>query len=145
VLAGFDPKKSSLVDEAERLELGDRIQWLGLVPEEQLPTLYTAAHALLFPSLVESFGFPVLEAMACGTPVICSSLSVLREITGGHAKIVSACEQHEWKRAMDAAVGSLDWHDVYQKKGLARAAKFSWQTAARATLDVYRSLYRKGG
>lgn len=142
-LAGFSPEKSELKAEVEDLHLGDRVLWLGEIPEEELPGLYTAARALLFPSLAESFGFPVLESMACGTPVICSSLSVLKEITGGNAKIVSAREQREWKNAMDLASVSLEWHDAFHSKALAWASRFSWSTTARSTLNVYRSLYRK--
>ena len=142
-LAGFDSEKSDLKHEVEDLNLGDRVIWLGKVSEADLPSLYTSAHALVFPSLAESFGFPVLESMACGTPVICSSLAVLKEITGGNAKIVSAREQREWKNAMDLASVSLEWHDAFREKGLAWVSRFSWATTALSTLNVYRSLYRK--
>lgn len=143
VLAGFDSANSPLRREVEQLGLEGRVYWLNSIPEEQLPALYSAAHAFLFPSLVEGFGFPVLEAMACGTPVICSALSVLKEITGGAAKIVHPTDRQEWKRAIHAALVSIDWHDVFRNKGLARARQFSWPAAADATLDVYRQLYPK--
>lgn len=129
--------------EAAQLGLGQRVIWLNEIPEKDLPALYCAAHALLFPSLVEGFGFPVLEAMACGTPVICSALGVLKEITAGAAKIVHPTDRQEWKRTIDAALISLDWHDVYRQKGLERAAQFAWPAAAAATLDIYRQLYPK--
>jgi len=140
-IAGFDPEDSPLRREAEQLRLYGRVLWLGKVPDSRLPALYSAAHAFLFPSLAEGFGFPVLEAMACGAPVICSALGVLKEITAGAAKLVHPTDRQEWKRALHAALVSLDWHDVYRAKGLARAQHFSWPAAARATLDVYRSLY----
>ena len=143
VIAGFDSEKSPLRREAEQLGLEQRVLWIGEVPDTALPALYSAAHAFLFPSLVEGFGFPVLEAMACGTPVICSALNVFKEITAGAAKLVHPTDRQEWRRAIHAALVSLDWHDVYRKKGLTRAARFSWQTAARATLDIYRQLYPK--
>ncbi len=143
VVAGFDGETSPSRREADQLKLGSRVLWIGKVPDEHLPALYSAAHAFLFPSLVEGFGFPVLEAMACGAPVICSALSVLKEITGGAAKLVHPTDRQEWKRAIHAALVSLDWHDVYRAKGLARATHFSWHTAACATLDVYRQLYLK--
>lgn len=143
VLAGFESAASPLRREVEQLGLGTRVHWLNRIPESQLPALYSAAHAFLFPSLVEGFGLPVLEAMACGTPVICSALGVLKEITGGAAKIVHPTDRQEWKRAIHAALVSIDWHDVYRAKGLARAAHFSWNAAACATLDVYRQLYPK--
>ncbi|MDD4018356.1 MAG: glycosyltransferase family 1 protein [Kiritimatiellae bacterium] len=140
-IAGFDSSASPLRREAEQLGLSNRVLWLGEIPEQTLPTLYSAAHAFLFPSLVEGFGFPVLEAMACGAPVICSALNVHKEITAGAAKLVHPTDRQEWKRAILAALVSLDWHDTYREKGLQRAARFSWQTAACATLDIYRQLY----
>ena len=143
VIAGFNSENSPLRREAEQLGLEQQVQWLNKIPEEDLPALYSAAHAFLFPSLVEGFGFPVLEAMACGTPVICSALNVLKEITAGAAKVVHPTDRQEWCRAIHAAIVSLDWHDVYREKGLARAAHFSWHTAACATLDIYRQLYPK--
>ncbi|HRR33235.1 MAG TPA: glycosyltransferase family 1 protein [Kiritimatiellia bacterium] len=140
-LAGFDGDSTPLRREAEELKLTQRVLWLGRIPEADLPALYSAAHAFLFPSLVEGFGFPVLEAMACGTPVICSALGVHKEISGGAAKLVHPTDRQEWRRAIHAAIISLDWHDVYREKGLARAARFSWAETARATLDIYRQLY----
>jgi alpha-1,3-rhamnosyl/mannosyltransferase len=142
-LAGFDGDNSPLRREAEQLGLEGRVLWIGKVPDADLPALYSAAHAFLFPSLVEGFGFPVLEAMACGAPVICSALSVLKEITGGAAKLVHPTDRQEWKRAIHAALVSLDWHDVYRAKGLARAKFFSWHATASATLGIYRRLYAK--
>jgi len=142
VVAGFNSAGSPLRREAEQLELGNRVIWINeRVPDANLPALYTAAHAFLFPSLVESFGFPVLESMACGTPVICSALNVLKEITAGAAKVVHPTDRQEWKRAIHAALVSLDWRDVYRAKGLARVAHFSWPAAAEATLEIYRQLY----
>lgn len=143
VIAGEDSDAAGLRREAEQFDLGTRVQWIGEIPDADLPALYSAAHAFLFPSLVEGFGFPVLEAMACGTPVICSALNVFREITGGAAMLVHPTDSQEWRRAIHTAIISLEWHDLYRDKGLARAAQFSWPTAARATLDVYRQLYPK--
>jgi alpha-1,3-rhamnosyl/mannosyltransferase len=144
VIAGVDSESSPLRKAAEQLGLDDaRVQWIGEVPDQDLPALYSAAHAFLFPSLVEGFGFPVLEAMACGTPVICSALNVLKEITAGAVTIVHPTDRQEWLRAIQTAIVSLEWHDLYRDKGLARAARFSWQTAAQTTLDVYRQLYPK--
>src|SRR5207245_1810440 len=70
---------------AERLELTDRVHFLGHVPEDELAALYANATLFVFPSLAEGFGFPVLEAMAHGTPVVCSDIPVLRELAGDAA------------------------------------------------------------
>jgi alpha-1,3-rhamnosyl/mannosyltransferase len=144
VIAGYGNLDSPLRREAEHLGLGQRVLWFNDFPEEDLPALYCAAHVLLFPSLVEGFAFPVLEAMACGTPVICSALNTLKEFTAGAAKIVHPTDCQEWQRAIDAALVSLDWHDVYSRKALDRAAAFSWPQAAAETLEVYRQLYGCG-
>lgn len=141
VIAGYGNTGSPLRREAEHLGLKQRVIWLNDFPEDDLPALYCAAHVLLFPSLVEGFAFPVLEAMACGTPVICSALNVLKEFTAGAAKIVHPTDCQEWQRAIDAALVSLDWHDVYSRKCLERAAAFSWRQTAAETLEAYRQLY----
>ncbi len=141
VIAGYNNSESHLRREAEQIGLAQRVIWLNDFPEADLPALYGAAHALLFPSLVEGFAFPVLEAMACGTPVICSALNVLKEFTAGAAKIVHPTDCQEWQRAIEAALVSLDWHDVYSRKGRERAAAFSWRQTAEETLEVYRQLY----
>lgn len=143
VLAGFDPAASAVPAMIERLKLGELVRCLGCIPEERLPALYGAAHAFVMPSLVESFGLPVLEAMACGTPVICSALASLKEVTAGAAMTVHPTDRQEWKRALQTAAGSLGWRDDCRAKGLERAKDFSWQRTAAATLGIYRSLYRK--
>lgn len=143
VVAGFESKESPLRSLAEDLEIQDRIHWLPRIKEEDLPTLYSAAETFLFPSLVEGFCFPVLESMACGTPVICSALPVLKELTGEAAKIVHPTDPHEWARAINSSIVSIDWHDIFQAKGIARAAEFKWEKTAQLTLETWRSLYPK--
>lgn len=142
-LAGFDPEKSETRRMAEDFNLQGRILWLGVVPEADMPALYTAAHTFLFPSLDEGFGYPVLEAMACGTPVICSALNLLKELTDEAAKVVHPTDRQEWKSAMHSSVVSIDWRGAAREKGMARAADFNCETAASKTLAVYRSLYTK--
>lgn len=143
VVAGFESKESPLRALAENLEIQDRICWLPQIKEEDLPTLYSAAETFLFPSLVEGFCSPVLESMACETPVICSALPVLKELTEDAAKIVHPTDPHEWARAINASIVSIDWHDIFREKGVARAAEFKWEKTARQTLDTWRSLYPK--
>jgi glycosyltransferase involved in cell wall biosynthesis len=104
------------------------------------PSLYQGARLLAFPSLYEGFGLPVLEAMACGTPVLTSNVSSLPEIANDAALLidpqdVSAIAEGLWRLLTDA-----DLVADLRRKGLARAAEFSWQRAAKQTLDVYHSL-----
>lgn len=141
VLAGFPPKESRVRALAE--PLGDRIVWCGVVPDEDMPALYSAARAFLFPSLDEAFCYPALEAMSCGTPVVCSALNVLKEMTAGAAKVVHPTDRQEWRRAIHSAVVSIDWHDAARAAGLARADAFRSEEIARETLELYRKLYPK--
>jgi glycosyltransferase involved in cell wall biosynthesis len=104
------------------------------------PALYARAKLLAFPSLYEGFGLPVLEAMASGTPVLTSNVSSLPEIAGDAAllvdpKDVEAIAEGMWRVLNDGALAA-----ELSRKGLARAAEFSWERAARQTLDVYHSL-----
>ena len=120
-----------------RLGLDQHVRFLGYVPDEDLPALYSGALLLAFPSLYEGFGLPVLEAMACGTPVLTSNVSATAEVADGAALLVDP-------RSVDAlasALGRLLTDDALRadlrRRGLARAAEFSWERTARETLSVY--------
>jgi len=120
-----------------RLGLDQQVRFLGYVPDEDLPALYSGALLLAFPSLYEGFGLPVLEAMACGTPVLTSNVSATAEVAGDAALLVDP-------RSVDAltsALGRLLTDDALRaelrRRGLARAAEFSWERTARETLTVY--------
>src|SRR5262249_7462807 len=107
---------------------------------ETLSFLYEEAAALLFPSLEEGFGLPVLEAMAHGLPVIASNTSSLPEITGDAAVLL---DPHDVQGMADAALRVLEdseWRAQLALRGRARARQFTWERAAHATLDVYRRL-----
>lgn len=125
---------------AEGIELfavgGDRPQFhservpvrqLGPVPDDDLPALYAGAQAFVFPSLYEGFGLPVLEAMACGTPVVSSDRTALPEVCGGAALLVDPTDQAAIASAVLAAIGDTG----LRERGLARAAEFSWERTAR--------------
>lgn len=123
-----------------RLGLDEQVRFLGYVPDEDLPALYSGAQLLAFPSLYEGFGLPVLEAMACGTPVLTSNVSATAEIAADAALLVDP-------RSVDAlasALGRLLTDDALRgdlrRRGLARAAEFSWERTARETLSVYKKV-----
>ncbi|MEX1019497.1 MAG: glycosyltransferase family 1 protein [Litorilinea sp.] len=121
------------------LGLEDAVIFTGYVPAADLPALYSAADCFLLPSLYEGFGFPVLEAMACGTPVVCSNVSSLPEIAGDAARLVPPQDAD----ALATAVGEILDHprlaETLRRHGLANAARFRWDACAAATLDVYRA------
>ena len=113
----------------------DHVDLLGHVSDDELVVLYRGAKCLVFPSLGEGFGFPLLEAMACGTPVVCADAGSLPEVAGGAARTVSP-HDHD---ALAAAVAEVladpaPWRD----RGLARAATFKWERCAEQTVAVYR-------
>jgi alpha-1,3-rhamnosyl/mannosyltransferase len=141
VLAGKeDPRYPQVRDEARRLRLDDRVVSWGEVPDSDLPLIYNGAEVFVFPSLYEGFGLPVLEAMACGTPVICSNTSSLPEIVGDAAICLHPQDRSAWVAALTEVLENQQLRAELKAKGLARAAKFSWQKAARETMAVYRSV-----
>lgn len=118
----------------------DAIRYLGWVPEQDKPALYAGAAAFLFPSLYEGFGLPPLEAMACGTPVICSNASSLPEIVGDAAVQVDPSDAVMWAESIRAVVGDPNRQREMRERGLAQARQFSWARTAEETLAVYRSV-----
>ena len=129
--------------------------WLGPVPEADLPALYAAATVFVFPSLYEGFGLPVLEAMACGTPVVCSNTSSLPEVVGQTIEAQSSASYSSEQtaallvdptdtNALAAAIARLMTDEALRRelaqRGLAQAARFSWERTAAATLELYRRL-----
>ena len=121
----------------ERLGLSWTVRFLGYVPDEDLPGLYAGAALLAFPSLYEGFGLPVLEAMACGTPVVTSKVSATAEISGDAALLVDPLSTDEIALAMGSILSSHNLRDELRSKGIARAAEYSWARTARETLAVY--------
>jgi glycosyltransferase involved in cell wall biosynthesis len=141
VLAGprnwFQPV---LVEEAERLGIGARVRFPGYVPDALLPALYSGAAAAVCPSPLEGFGFPALEAMACGTPVVVVDAGALPEVTGDAALRVPPRDPEAMARAIERVAADDDLTADLRKRGLARARAFSWERTAKMTLDVYRKV-----
>ncbi len=139
VIAGLQSDTPERRRAVARMRLEGRVYWLGEVPEAEMPALYGAARVLLFPSVDEGFGLPMLEAMACGTPVIGSAIPALREVGGNAVCTVHPHDAVEWRKAAYLMVAAHDWHEQARQRGLARAAEFTWEKAAEATLSVYRA------
>jgi glycosyltransferase involved in cell wall biosynthesis len=133
--AGWGTKE--LLRAIEVLPNRERIARLGYVAEEDLPALYSNAELFLYPSLYEGFGFPVVEAMACGVPVVTSSTSSLAEIAEGAALLVDPRNTRAIAEAMDRALGDEREWGRLQLAGLARAGSFSWERSTRETIEVY--------
>jgi glycosyltransferase involved in cell wall biosynthesis len=123
-----------------QLGLEDEVILTGFAPDEDLPALYSAADLFVYPSLYEGFGMPVLEAMACGAPVVTSSTSSLPEVAGEAALLVDPTSVQELVTAMRSVLESKEVRDELRAKGLKQAGKFSWEETARETLAVYESV-----
>lgn len=121
----------------EALGIGETVLRIGEVREEDKPALYSAARLFVFPSLYEGFGIPILEAFACGTPVLSSDASSLPEVAGGAARVINAREPAAMAEAMVDLLGDEAALDELRQKGLARARQFSWERVVRQTTDLY--------
>jgi glycosyltransferase involved in cell wall biosynthesis len=115
-----------------------RVRLLGYVADEDLAALYSTATAAAYVSIWEGFGLPVLEAMACGTPVVCSRIPAIEEVAGGAARLVDPYSVAEIADGLAAVLSNGAERERLSAAGLARAAEFSWQDTARRTLAVYR-------
>jgi glycosyltransferase involved in cell wall biosynthesis len=121
-----------------RSGVGDAAQFVGWVDEDDLAVLYSHAGAMVLPSLYEGFGLPVLEAMACGAPVICSNAGPLPEVAGDAAVLLPPTDPAAWADAIVRVLTDSAQAADLRARGFARSALFSWQRAAEATRDVYR-------
>lgn len=138
VLAGAMPKNSARIDALiAALDLGRVVARPGLIDEDDLPGLFAGAEALLYPTLYEGFGLPVVEAMACGTPVLTSSTSALQEIAGGYSYLVDPLDVDAIARGIVALATDERIRSDFVLLGRKRALDFSWEKAAEKTLEVY--------
>jgi len=127
-------------DQIERLDLKERVQFTGYVPVEDLPGIYNLACLFVYPSRYEGFGFPVLEAMACGVPVITSSVSSLPEIVGEAGMLIQPDDEEVLTQAMGIVLSKPDLQAELARKGPVHAAEFTWERTARRTIQVYRQV-----
>jgi glycosyltransferase involved in cell wall biosynthesis len=146
VLAGPMPKNRARLDALiAALELAPSVCETGVLEEADLPGLYAGADAFLYPTLYEGFGLPVVEAMACGTPVLTSATSALQEVAGGYAYLVDPMD-------IDAIAGGIvvlttdeRVREDFRELGKKRALDFNWDKAAERTLEVYASALGAAG
>jgi glycosyltransferase involved in cell wall biosynthesis len=144
VLAGPRTWKQTPIEAiVDRLSIGDSVHMTGSLTDADLPALYNEAELFVFPSLYEGFGLPVLEAMACGTPVLTSNVSSLPEVAGDAAILIDPHDVHAIASGMRRALEDSALRADLRAKGLARASQFTWDRAARETIAVYEHvLYR---
>ncbi len=121
----------------ERLQLGETVVDLGKTEIDELPYLYGAADAIVYASLWEGFGMPIVEAMACGTPVITSNVSAMPETAGGAAVLVDPYSVEDIASAMHRIASDAALRTRLREQGLQRAQHFTWENAARSILQLY--------
>ena len=143
VLAGVDrgvvPGLCAMAAEAGA---PDAVVALGPVGEDRIHALYRGALAVVYPSLYEGFGLPLIEAMASGAPVLASHEASIPEVLGGAGMLLDPRDVSAWRDAIIRLVNDEALRDDLKARGLARAATFTWQRTARLTLEVYREVAR---
>jgi alpha-1,3-rhamnosyl/mannosyltransferase len=137
VLAGPPGWKPDDADAQVADALGDRVRLLGPVHREQLFPLFAGADLYACPSRHEGFGIPVLEAMAQGTPVVCSDIPALREVAGDAAIFVAPDDVDGWIDAITSLAGDAAAREALISAGAARVENYSWARCARETAAVY--------
>lgn len=116
----------------------------GYVADEDLPYIYSRADLFVYPSLYEGFGFPPLEAMACGTPVVSSNISSIPEVTGDAAVLVNPNDTNAIAEGISEVLINDDLRQNMIRKGLERAKLFSWKKTAKETLSIFEEVYQEG-
>ncbi|MBD3276680.1 MAG: glycosyltransferase [Candidatus Aegiribacteria sp.] len=138
ITGGRGWKFQSMLSRVESHSERERIHLTGFVSDEHLPAILSLAEFLVYPSFLEGFGFPILEAMACGTPVITSNTSSMPEIAGEAARFVDPRSVESISEGILDVANSKDLRSRMSASGLRRAEKFDWKKTAAATLEVYR-------
>lgn len=139
LIIGDDPKwKEGLVSLCSQLGIAGHVFFVPHVAFAILPQVYAGADLMVMPSFIEGFGLPVLEAMACGTPVVCSRAASLPEVAGDAAEYFEPTSVDDLVAALERVLGSRELQESLRHKGLERVKLFSWRECARRTLDVYR-------
>jgi glycosyltransferase involved in cell wall biosynthesis len=126
--------------ELDQNDLNGRVKLLDWVPESDLPGIYQLADFVVLPSLLEGFGLPALESMACGTPVIAADNSSFPEVIGNAGILVDPFQVNQIEDAMRRLLNQKEVRERLTRLGLERAGEFSWDKAAQMTLDTYREV-----
>ncbi len=146
MLAGkVEPPSGPVEIDIRRRGLEGAVRVGGYVDPGDLPGLYSAARALVYPSLYEGFGLPVLEAMACGLPVLASNTSCFPEVVGDAGILVDPSDTRSIAEGLSALLSDTARAGELRGRGLARAAKFTWTLAAKETLSAYRKVLASAG
>jgi alpha-1,3-rhamnosyl/mannosyltransferase len=139
VLAGWQGwGKKDWIGKIKSRNLKNRIYVTGHIPDHDLRAVYTGAMALVYPSLYEGFGLPILEAMACNCPVICSNTASMPEVAGDAAILIDPTRRDELAQAIENMVHDTEMRNDFVKKGAQQAAGFTWYDTAEKTRDIFK-------
>lgn len=136
----FGENKTKLENLACSLKIGNRVVWLGYVPDDLLPNLYSEAMAFIFPSLYEGFGLPIIEAMACGCPTLSSNHCSLPEIGGDAAHFFSPTEISEIAESIRKVCEDSEFRHTLGKRGPDHAKKFNWDSSFKSHMDLFETI-----
>jgi glycosyltransferase involved in cell wall biosynthesis len=144
VIAGKEDRfRPQVCQKVAELGLQEHVMFLSHLSDVELPLLLNCAKVFVFPSLYEGFGLPVMEAMACGTPVVTSTAASLPEVAGEAALLVDPLDVESIAEAINQALADEGLREELQWRGLERSALFSWPQTARQTLAVYEEVCRE--
>lgn len=129
---------SGIYKKKEELNLAGNVKFIGYVDDDDLPYLYNSAELFVYPSFYEGFGLPILEAMACGCPVITSNSASMPEVSGDAAILIDPEKTDMLETAIESVLKNRGKHKSMKEKGLKQAEKFSWTKCAQETLRVYK-------
>ena len=135
-----DPRYPEAADRARELGIQERVHWTGYLHDAALMAIYREADALVHPSRYEGFGLQIVEAMACGTPVVCSRSGSLPEVAGDAALLFDHDQPARMLECVERVLTDPDCAAALREKGLARAATFTWRRTAETTLALYREV-----
>lgn len=142
VIVGGEGYRSNMILEAiTSIESSDRVVFPGYVETEDIPEVMAGATAFVMPSLYEGFGIPVLESMACGTPVLATNVSSLPEVVGNAGILVDPNDPMDLATELSALLEDNDRRRRYEALGRERAGQFTWERAASETVAVYESVF----
>lgn len=128
------------LNEVHRLNLENDVTFTGVVPEADLPLFYNTADVFVTTSLLEGFGLPALEAMACGTPVVCSNSSALPEVVAGVGVLVDPQNAHDVAENLATVLDDAAQRQLMSERGIARAAQFTWEKCANEHIQFYEKI-----
>ncbi len=129
-----------IFETARESGLDSSIIFTGFVDTEDMPVIYSMSSVFAFPSLYEGFGLPLLEAMSCGAPVVCSDTSSLPEVVGDAGILVEPTNVKAWVESLEKSLKDKDFVQILRSKGLQRSKLFSWEKAAKETFQVYKDV-----